>query len=137
MNYQLRIKLCDLGIAKVNELNSQLVTTQGKKRTIGTPLYMAPEILLFQNEATEFSDMWSLSCTIVECYNNSSVWKLEEYDNPYDQFQTFLKTESVPDLTNVPKYLEEIIEKGFSYKENSRPFAKDILAKFDEYRATL
>ncbi|XP_014236016.1 putative mitogen-activated protein kinase kinase kinase 7-like [Trichogramma pretiosum] len=40
------VKICDLGVSKISELNTELQTTQEKTKCAGTPLNMAPEIFL-------------------------------------------------------------------------------------------
>ncbi|XP_044741888.1 probable serine/threonine-protein kinase samkA [Chrysoperla carnea] len=61
------VKICDLGLSKFKKMTSSLRTTVGRTRYVrGTPLYMAPELLLQNMEVTPYSDIWSLACTLVE-----------------------------------------------------------------------
>ncbi|KAJ3059209.1 hypothetical protein HK102_010099, partial [Quaeritorhiza haematococci] len=54
------VKLSDFGVSK--QLN---VLDKDSKAVVGTPNWMAPEIIEL-NGATTASDIWSLGCTIVE-----------------------------------------------------------------------
>ncbi|XP_023313697.1 serine/threonine-protein kinase 24-like [Trichogramma pretiosum] len=62
------VKICDLGVSTINQLDTQLLTTHGRKSFVGTPMYMAPEVYLRQQEVTEYGDIWSLACTLVEMF---------------------------------------------------------------------
>ena len=66
VNKDLQVKICDLGLSKISAMATELLTTAGKLTTLGTVFYMAPEILWEYQPATVFSDMWSLSGTLVE-----------------------------------------------------------------------
>lgn len=61
-------RLCDLGLGKSNSFCDSLDSTyQGRWR--GPLPYMAPEILLDNEEANESSDIWSLACTFIELFS--------------------------------------------------------------------
>ncbi|KAH0563621.1 hypothetical protein KQX54_003248 [Cotesia glomerata] len=77
------VKVCDLGLSKFKKMSSSLRTTVGGTGFVkGTPLYMAPELILENKEATVHSDVWSLTCTLIELYTEKSIW-----DNVEDQGQ--------------------------------------------------
>ena len=101
LSYDMKVKICDLGLAKIKNISSQLMTTQGRRSCAGTTFYMAPEILLYKNEATKFSDVWSLGCTLLEFYNNHLVWDLQS-SNPYEELCRLLKKETMPNVGSVP-----------------------------------
>lgn len=68
------VKICDSGLSKFKKMTSSLRTTVGRTRYVrGTPLYMAPELLLQNMEVTAYSDIWSLACTLVELYSEKSI----------------------------------------------------------------
>lgn len=118
------IKVCDLGLAKMNTQHSQLVTTQGKRNCAGTPLYMAPEVYIYKTEATTKSDVWSLACTIVEFYNFRCIWN---FIPPHDTLEKCLRNERVPEIGEVPSFMKDILIKCFNYCACDRPTAKDLL----------
>ena len=69
-------KICDLGLAKCKNLNSQLQSTA--VNTIrGTIAYLSPETVLHTAKATEKSDVWIVAITLVELYSYQYT-----YDNP-------------------------------------------------------
>ncbi|XP_014233411.1 probable serine/threonine-protein kinase DDB_G0281745 [Trichogramma pretiosum] len=122
------VKICDLGVSKMNELNSQLMTTQGCVNIVGTPMYMAPEMFLHRQPATIYSDIWSFACTIVELFNEDHVWQLN--GGGRYQLEQLLNDMQEPDLENIPKFLLEEIKDCFNYVYHLRPKAKKILQVF-------
>ncbi|XP_031482692.1 serine/threonine-protein kinase SAPK10-like [Nymphaea colorata] len=53
-----RLKICDFGYSKSSVLHSQ------PKSTVGTPAYIAPEILLNKHYDGEIADVWSCGVTL-------------------------------------------------------------------------
>ncbi|KAF3596981.1 hypothetical protein DY000_02026425 [Brassica cretica] len=53
-----RLKICDFGYSKSSVLHSQ------PKSTVGTPAYIAPEILLRQEYDGKMADVWSCGVTL-------------------------------------------------------------------------
>ncbi|XP_044578856.1 putative wall-associated receptor kinase-like 16 [Cotesia glomerata] len=77
VNPQMVVKVCDMGLSRFAHVTKSLVSTmhhqaQSPKRTL---MYMAPEIL--KNKLpTIKSEVWSLACTLVELYQESSIWEV-------------------------------------------------------------
>lgn len=75
-----KINICDMGVSKINEINSQLMTTissSGEIKAFGTPLYLAPEIQLAKPKdrpgASAATDVWALGCTLIEMFNEAPI----------------------------------------------------------------
>ena len=132
VSYNMQVKLCDLGLAKMKEMTSQLIKTQGRRTCPGTPLYMAPELLICREEATIFSDVWSLACTLVELYNGTFVWKLEG-NNPHAELRSLLQKKITPDVGKAPLFLQEILLQCFRYEPKKRLEASAILSIYRKY----
>lgn len=54
------VKLADFGVAtKINE-------TEKSHSAVGTPYWMAPEVIEMSGQVTSACDIWSLGCTVLE-----------------------------------------------------------------------
>ncbi|XP_023247338.1 probable serine/threonine-protein kinase DDB_G0281745 [Copidosoma floridanum] len=68
-----KTKLCDLGLGKCGDLDNNLNSTcVGTLR--GTLVFMSPEAILDRKEATTYSDIWALGCTLVELFSEKEMW---------------------------------------------------------------
>ncbi|MES1920737.1 3-phosphoinositide dependent protein kinase-1 [Bonamia ostreae] len=56
------VKIADFGCCKLAETDNR--NSSGRKSLIGTPAYMAPEIMDSGNDGDFESDLWSLGCTL-------------------------------------------------------------------------
>lgn len=80
INSRCEIKICDFGLSRFTIMQTNLRSTIGR-RQLGTPAYMAPEIILDKQSASLSSDVWAVGIIILEIYEEDSVWDLE---NPSD-----------------------------------------------------
>jgi serine/threonine protein kinase len=75
-----RYKLGDFGFAiKVEEVAKDAL------KYVGTPLYMAPELLLRNGFASYASDVWSLAVVLFESYHGSVPWVASDMDTLKDR----------------------------------------------------
>ncbi|CAG5093263.1 Similar to SIS8: Probable serine/threonine-protein kinase SIS8 (Arabidopsis thaliana) [Cotesia congregata] len=119
------VKICDLGLSKFKKMTFSLKSTIGRTRFVrGTPLYMAPELLLENSEANVYSDVWALGCTLVELYSEKTIWG---DTNSEDGLKMILRQKKIPDLSCIPQYLRSVLSKCFSYDCQNRPSVLDIL----------
>ena len=91
-------------------------------RVIGTVMYMAPEVLIKKEPATVFSDVWSVTCTLLELYSEELVWDVSDQK----ELEEKLENEAVPDLTCVPDDMRDVLLKCFSNVATDRPLVTDI-----------
>jgi serine/threonine protein kinase len=119
-----------MGLSKLKTMKT-LVTTFAGSEQPGTPAYKAPE--LDTGSASTMSDMWSLSCTLVELFIEDCVWRsdMDEKDIKQqkikrmepDGLKTFLQL-------NISNDIKDTVRKGLSYLPLERPTALEMLAKF-------
>lgn len=119
LNSKFQVKVCDFGLSKAINLASELMTTRGRIRACGTQSYMAPEIILNNEEATIHSDIWSMGCTLTELYTGKRTW--EKVQNM--GIKNILRRNYVPELSKVPDYLRTMLSSCFNYTANKRPSA--------------
>jgi serine/threonine protein kinase len=59
-----KIKLADFGESVA--MSKAQNTDESGEGPVGTPYYMAPEVILNTHGATTASDIWSVGCTVIE-----------------------------------------------------------------------
>ncbi|KAH0549603.1 hypothetical protein KQX54_010921 [Cotesia glomerata] len=129
VNPQMVVKVCDMGLSRFAHVTKSLVSTmhhqaQSPKRTL---MYMAPEIL--KNKLpTIKSEVWSLACTLVELYQESSIW---EVSNDTD-LKSLLNAQTTPNFSSVPKELVKILSNCFNYQSNLRPKISEVLNIYEK-----
>ncbi|PRQ47893.1 putative protein kinase CAMK-OST1L family [Rosa chinensis] len=82
-----RLKICDFGYSKSSVLHSQ------PKSTVGTPAYIAPEVLLRQEYDGKTADVWSCGVTLYVMLMGS--YPFEDPDEPKDFRKTIQRILSV------------------------------------------
>ena len=99
------VKLADFGCSKrANDLKTNGVSS---KSVVGTPLWMAPEVL--RNEGFDFSaDVWSLGCTVIEMATGRPPWD-HEVSNPMAMVM------KIACGNGTPRFPDEFSEEGIDF----------------------
>ncbi|XP_062002542.1 serine/threonine-protein kinase SRK2I [Rosa rugosa] len=104
-----RLKICDFGYSKSSVLHSQ------PKSTVGTPAYIAPEVLLRQEYDGKTADVWSCGVTLYVMLMGS--YPFEDPDEPKDFRKTIQRILSVqyaiPDSVPLSHECLELISRIF------------------------
>ena len=131
VNNQCLTKLCDLGLGKCNDLDTNLRSTV-TGRFCGTMSFMAPEIFLKRQEATVHCDIWSIACTLIELYSEKEIWDLEYSIFLFSQLQERLHKKEKPNTDGIPTKFKNIIEECLHYDPVMRPNITVLLNVFEE-----
>jgi serine/threonine protein kinase len=99
INRNNQLKLSDFGFSKLLESSRSLTKSQ-----IGTPLYMAPEIIS-HDEYSFPVDIWSLGCVLYEMVTKSTPFG----EDPKTFYQNVLRKEPLPIQANVSDDLKNLI----------------------------
>ncbi|XP_057324633.1 uncharacterized protein LOC130667161 [Microplitis mediator] len=123
INNHLVIKLCDLGLSKICDTSSTsaLNTTVGHNFR-GTPMYMAPEILIDQLPASTSSDIWAMSCYIIELFTEDNVWTVKPVLTIPNLRQVVLDKKK-PDLELISISIKNILSECFKHEPTEKPTA--------------
>uniref|UniRef100_A0A0D3GTP9 non-specific serine/threonine protein kinase n=1 Tax=Oryza barthii TaxID=65489 RepID=A0A0D3GTP9_9ORYZ len=89
-----RLKICDFGYSKSSVLHSQ------PKSTVGTPAYIAPEVLARKEYDGKVADVWSCGVTLYVML--VGAYPFEDPDEPRN-FRKTITTSSVPDFRGKPR----------------------------------
>ena len=126
-----QVKVCDLGLSKCKAVQPHLMTSRsGIIR--GTYPYMAPEMVLHNSDATFPTDVWAVACTLVELYNEKSIWDFSKCNNDVYGHLKKLFLQTIPECQDLPFYMKNVIERSFNYSPLCRPEIDSILRAFKD-----
>ncbi|CAE6075727.1 unnamed protein product [Arabidopsis arenosa] len=104
-----RLKICDFGYSKSSVLHSQ------PKSTVGTPAYIAPEILLRQEYDGKLADVWSCGVTLYVML--VGAYPFEDPQEPRDYRKTIQRilsvTYSIPEDLHLSPECRHLISRIF------------------------
>ncbi|KAE8701220.1 Serine/threonine-protein kinase SRK2E [Hibiscus syriacus] len=104
-----RLKICDFGYSKSSVLHSQ------PKSTVGTPAYIAPEVLLKKEYDGKIADVWSCGVTLYVMLVGD--YPFEDPDEPRDfrmTIQRILGVQyAIPDFVQVSSECRHLISRIF------------------------
>ncbi|XP_041003672.1 serine/threonine-protein kinase SRK2I-like [Juglans microcarpa x Juglans regia] len=104
-----RLKICDFGYSKSSVLHSQ------PKSTVGTPAYIAPEVLLRKEYDGKIADVWSCGVTLYVML--VGAYPFEDPDKPKDFCKTIQRVlslqYSIPDSVQISLECRNLISRIF------------------------
>ncbi|XXG55750.1 hypothetical protein AAC387_Pa03g3349 [Persea americana] len=104
-----RLKICDFGYSKSSVLHSQ------PKSTVGTPAYIAPEVLLKQEYDGKIADVWSCGVTLYVML--MGAYPFEDPELPKDVRRTIQRIltvqYSIPDNVHISPECQHLISRIF------------------------
>lgn len=116
-----QVKLCDFGVAANTSLSGQ-----AKRQTIvGTPYWMAPEVIAEGRSYTNKADIWSMGITFYEITTGNPP-----YSNHEAMRALMLITNSRPPRLEGPKYtplLKDLVALCLDEDTDARPGAEEVL----------
>ncbi|XP_020216636.1 serine/threonine-protein kinase SRK2E isoform X3 [Cajanus cajan] len=105
------LKICDFGYSKSSVLHSQ------PNSTVGTPAYIAPEVLLKQEYDGKIADVWSCGVTLYVMLVGS--YPFEDPNDPRDFRKTiqrvFSVQYSIPDFVQISPECRHLISRIFVF----------------------
>ncbi|CAM0148509.1 unnamed protein product [Urochloa decumbens] len=104
-----RLKICDFGYSKSSVLHSQ------PKSTVGTPAYIAPEVLLKKEYDGKIADVWSCGVTLYVMVVGAYPFEdPEEPKNFRKTIQRILNVQyAIPDNVNISPECRHLISRIF------------------------
>ncbi|XP_034945570.1 serine/threonine-protein kinase Nek7-like [Chelonus insularis] len=107
INKHLIIKICDLGLSRICDLSLSALRTTIGHNLCGTPMYMAPEILVHNLPAKK------------------SIWNVQPFT--ISRLKQVISSEVKPDLERIPINLHNDISACFNNNPNGRPKAVTLV----------
>ncbi|KAL7747631.1 Suppressor of Sensor Kinase (SLN1), partial [Sorochytrium milnesiophthora] len=123
------IKLVDFGASKILSNQKTMVQQQaGGASLIGTPNYMAPEVILGSKDPSVVGcqDIWSLGCVLYELYTGKAPWS--HLDNQWAIiYHCAMSAPPLPESTNISPAGQDFMRKCFTLSPRDRPTARQLL----------
>lgn len=125
------LKLADFGCSKsIDDICSK---THGCKTMVGTPYWMAPEVITCTGESDGYgpkSDIWSVGCTIVEMITGKPAWP--ECNSMWAAIYKIANSTGLPPFfqethSNTSPAFLKFLERTFERSPPKRASAKELL----------
>ncbi|KAG6738215.1 hypothetical protein POTOM_057823 [Populus tomentosa] len=117
-----RLKICDFGYSKSSLLHSR------PKSTVGTPAYIAPEVLSRREYDGKLADVWSCGVTLYVML--VGAYPFEDQDDPRNFRKTIQKIMAVqykiPDYVHVSQACRNLLSRIFVANSSRRISLSDI-----------
>ncbi|ELP84347.1 protein serine/threonine kinase, putative, partial [Entamoeba invadens IP1] len=128
-NQKVNAKLTDFGSSRnINMLMTNMTFTKG----VGTPKYMAPEIL-DKKKYTTYADIYSFSIMLYETVTWEEMYPKDVFKYPWDiaAFVTNGKRKEIK--KDVPIEIGEVIEKTWNQNSSERISLEEVGTKLDQF----
>ncbi|KAJ8676339.1 hypothetical protein QAD02_012126 [Eretmocerus hayati] len=125
MTHNYVLKLCDFGYGKTSDMPNQLCSVPGRNNAKGTIVYMAPEIIMHNQNATTASDVWSLAIVILEIFTQRRTWKLTNPD--LATMSKIFQAIKTPDFSMTPTSLHTLFKNALVIAPKGRCSALEIV----------
>ncbi|KAK4256671.1 hypothetical protein QN277_006365 [Acacia crassicarpa] len=123
-----RLKVCDFGYSKSSVLHSQ------PKSTVGTPAYIAPEVLSRREYDGKVADVWSCGVTLYVML--VGAYPFEDHEDPKNFRKTLQRILSVhysiPDYVRISKECKHLLSRIFVADPEKPWFLKNLPLEFME-----
>ncbi|GMY12648.1 serine/threonine-protein kinase [Fagus crenata] len=117
-----RLKICDFGYSKSSLLHSR------PKSTVGTPAYIAPEVLSRREYDGKLADVWSCGVTLYVML--VGAYPFEDQDDPRNFRKTIQKIMAVqykvPDYVHISQDCKHLLSRLFVANPSRRITLKEI-----------
>eukprot|EP01006_Ploeotia_vitrea_P050313 TRINITY_DN67445_c2_g1_i1.p1 TRINITY_DN67445_c2_g1~~TRINITY_DN67445_c2_g1_i1.p1 ORF type:complete len:515 (+),score=66.54 TRINITY_DN67445_c2_g1_i1:141-1547(+) len=119
------IKLADFGCSK--QLNDLCSKSHGCCTMVGTPYWMAPEVITDESGYGFKADIWSVGCTVVEMMTGKPPWP--EFQSMWAAIYHIANSSGPPSNMpeNVPEYTQKFLDSCFERDVEVRGSAEDLL----------
>ena len=130
-------KLADFGVSRITkslEMSTVHRTNTETGSIDGTAWYSAPEVLVKDERAQRWSDVWSMCGTLVEWFSLKDLWMKKPRGKLYLTIMQYAKNEETPHgLKHVrDERVRELLSRGLAYDKRRRPSAEALGRSMEE-----
>ncbi|RKP37892.1 hypothetical protein BJ085DRAFT_5315, partial [Dimargaris cristalligena] len=147
-NHEGHVKLVDFGAAKILAQNRTFRRTKtnvpgaanskrgaaggggggGNSGLVGTPMYMAPEVIAGQDKGRHGAqDIWSLACCVIEMVTGKRPWS--NLDNEWAIMYHIVSSHTpLPEASQMSPAGLDFLERCFTHDPHTRPTAVELMS---------
>jgi serine/threonine protein kinase len=123
------VKLLDFGLAKLSDPGPEDPTLTGKRQTVGTPAYMAPEMIIEERAVDHRCDVYALAAICFEMLTGTM---------PYQEKSTMKMAlahvrDAIPSATErnpaLPRATDKFFQRALAKNADERPESATALAR--------
>ena len=122
-------KISDFGTARETDISNTITMTQSMTMTsnIGTPLYMAPEILSGQSHYSMKADIYSYGIVLCGLWNQQIPYSDMSFSSPAELFKGIVESGLRPSLKpDCPQPYIQLVQMCLQSNPHSRPSFDEI-----------
>ena len=122
-------KISDFGTARETDISNTISMTQSMTMTsnIGTPLYMAPEILCGQSHYSQKADVYSYGIVLCGIWNQQTPYSDMSFSNPAELYRGITEYNVRPSLqSDCPQPYIQLVQSCLQSDPHSRPSFEQI-----------
>ena len=126
-------KISDFGTARETDISNTLTMTQSKTMSmtmtsnIGTPLYMAPEILSGQSRYSQKADIYSYGIVLCGIWNQQIPYSDMRFSSPSELYSQIVECHLRPSLkSDCPQPYIQLVQMCLQSDPHSRPSFDEI-----------
>lgn len=122
------IKIVDFGTAKIIEKNGSIATQTMNDRTIGTPMYMSPEVVTNGPSASlPSTDIWSFGCVLMQMLSGQLPWRVPDNNIFMLMYSIGHYQPYIPPVDSINPEWHRILTSCLQKDPSKRPSAMELL----------
>lgn len=122
------IKIVDFGTAKIIEKNGSIATQTMSDRTIGTPMYMSPEVVTSGPSASlPSTDIWSFGCVLMQMLSGQLPWRVPDNNIFMLMYSIGHYQPYIPPVDTINPEWHRILTSCLQKDPSKRPSAMELL----------
>ncbi|ELP88843.1 tyrosine kinase, putative, partial [Entamoeba invadens IP1] len=127
-NEKVNAKLTDFGSSRnINLLMTNMTFTKG----IGTPKFMAPEVLK-QEKYTKAADVYSFAITMYETFSWFEAYRKDQFKFPWKIAEFINQENRLPRIDPIQENQFDVIEACWKHNPKSRMGIEEVVQRLQE-----
>jgi serine/threonine protein kinase, bacterial len=105
------------------------------RTVVGTPYYMAPEVLLTSKYSSK-ADVYSFGITLYELLTGSPPYRVDDGIGMFERVNRITNNTLRPDLTGLPATVQALLSDCWAHNPDARPGMHEIIGRLERMSST-